>query len=49
MRYYGKLRRSGTSKGYLSMFHTLFGLDASGRVSSEQCFDARNWKVTRAR
>ncbi len=49
MTYRGKLRRSGAGKGYLSMFHTLFGLDGNGRVSSEQCFDARNWTVTRGR
>ena len=49
MTYYGKLRRSGTGKGYLSMFHTLFGLDGAGRISTEQCFDARNWTVTRRR
>jgi hypothetical protein len=48
MTYRGKLRRTGTSKGYLSLFHTELGL-SDGRLTAEECFQAKKFKVKRTR
>ena len=47
-RWSGKLHRTGTSRGKISIWHTEFGLGLSG-VSSETYFAATNWTATRAR
>jgi hypothetical protein len=47
-KYDGKLRLHGTSKGYLSLFHTEVKILDGGRLGSDTCFDAKNWTVRRS-
>lgn len=46
--YRGRLTKRGTGRGYLSLFRTRIWFEGSG-ITSEQCFDARNWTVRRDR
>jgi hypothetical protein len=45
--YRGKLSKHGTSKGYLSLFHTELGLSPDGKLRPEQCYQADNWEAKR--
>lgn len=49
IRYNGTLKPRGTSTGYLSLFHTELWLGEGGRLQSDTCFQAKNWKVRRVR
>jgi hypothetical protein len=48
VKYYGKLSKRGTSKGYMSLFHTELGLTSEGKLNPDTCYDAKHFKVKRS-
>ena len=44
--YNGRFTRGGRASGYLSMFHTELS-SVDGKLSAEQCLQAKNWKASR--
>ncbi|HEX5910358.1 MAG TPA: hypothetical protein VFY44_07680 [Thermoleophilaceae bacterium] len=49
IRYEGKLSRSGSAKGYLSLFETDLVFGDGGTMQVQQCLGASNWKAKRTR
>lgn len=49
IRYEGRLSRSGSAKGYLSLFETELMFGDEGKMQVQQCLGASNWKAKRVR
>ena len=49
VKYYGKFKLRGTSKGYMSLFHTELRSNYEGKLDPDTCYDAKNWKIKKAR
>ena len=49
VKYRGKFKLRGTSKGYMSLFHTELRSTFEGKLDPDTCYDAKNWKIKKTR